>query len=202
MPRAGDGTYTLPSGNPVQTGTTIETAWANSTLSDIATQLNNVLTRDGLLGPTQPFLAVAGTAGNPGVAFATESGLGVYRKAAGTLAIVAGGTELASFENTGPTFAAPVPVTQGGTGSATAADARTALGVASNGTGPTQVRTNAQNDGVYARGQANEVYIGAAWKLVLSGTTLRFTYNGTVVAQLTSAGAFTAKNDVIRNTSL
>ena len=43
----GSGTYNLPSGNPVVTGTTISSTWANTTLSDIASALTNCITRDG-----------------------------------------------------------------------------------------------------------------------------------------------------------
>ena len=52
MPRNLSGVYTLPTGNPVVTGTIIDVAWANPTMADIAAQMNNVVTRDGLLGPT------------------------------------------------------------------------------------------------------------------------------------------------------
>jgi len=48
----GSGTYNLPAGNPVTTGTTISSSWANSTLSDIATALTNCVTRDGQSPPT------------------------------------------------------------------------------------------------------------------------------------------------------
>lgn len=51
MPRDLSGNYTLPIGNPVVADTIIESAWANTTLSDVATQLGNVVTRDGKLGP-------------------------------------------------------------------------------------------------------------------------------------------------------
>lgn len=54
MPRDSSGNYTLPIGNPVVDGTVISTDWANPTMNDIAVQLNNVLTRDGLLGYTVP----------------------------------------------------------------------------------------------------------------------------------------------------
>lgn len=48
MPRNGSGTYSLPSAyNPVVTGSVISIAWANNTLSDIATALTNSLTKDG-----------------------------------------------------------------------------------------------------------------------------------------------------------
>jgi hypothetical protein len=47
MSRNGSGTYTLPVGNPVVSGTTITSAWANSTLSDIATALTGSVAADG-----------------------------------------------------------------------------------------------------------------------------------------------------------
>ena len=79
MPRDSSGNYTLPAGNPVVTGTLIESEWANTTLADIATQLNGVLTRDGLLAPLAPFKLVNGTESVPGLAFAAASGTGMYR---------------------------------------------------------------------------------------------------------------------------
>lgn len=47
MPRDISGNYTLPAGNPVVTGTTIASTWANTTLSDIATALTQSLSIDG-----------------------------------------------------------------------------------------------------------------------------------------------------------
>ena len=47
MSRNGSGTYTLPTGNPVVSGTTITSAWANSTLNDIATALTGSVAADG-----------------------------------------------------------------------------------------------------------------------------------------------------------
>lgn len=47
MSRNGSGTYVLPSGNPVTTGTTITSAWANTTLSDIASALTGSVANDG-----------------------------------------------------------------------------------------------------------------------------------------------------------
>lgn len=47
MSRNGAGIYSLPSGNPVVTGTTISSTWANNTLSDIATALTNSWCVDG-----------------------------------------------------------------------------------------------------------------------------------------------------------
>jgi hypothetical protein len=47
MSRNGSGTYTLPAGNPVVTGTTISSTWANNTLNDIAATLTDSLAADG-----------------------------------------------------------------------------------------------------------------------------------------------------------
>jgi hypothetical protein len=47
MSRNGSGTYTLPAGNPVVTGTSITSSWANTTLSDIAAGLTQSVAADG-----------------------------------------------------------------------------------------------------------------------------------------------------------
>jgi len=51
MARNGAGTYTLPAGNPVTTGTTISSSWANNTLNDIASGLTTSLAYDGQTAP-------------------------------------------------------------------------------------------------------------------------------------------------------
>lgn len=52
MARNGSGTYNLPAGNPVTTGTTISSTWANSTLSDMATALTGSVAADGQTTPS------------------------------------------------------------------------------------------------------------------------------------------------------
>lgn len=52
MARNGAGTYNLPAGNPVTTGTTISSSWANSTLSDMANALTGSIASDGQTTPT------------------------------------------------------------------------------------------------------------------------------------------------------
>ena len=47
MSRNGAGVYTLPAGNPVVTGTTISSTWANSTLTDLATAVTGSIASDG-----------------------------------------------------------------------------------------------------------------------------------------------------------
>jgi hypothetical protein len=50
MPRS-SGTFSLPAGNPVVTGTVISTTWANNTLNDISNEITNSLPRDGTAPP-------------------------------------------------------------------------------------------------------------------------------------------------------
>jgi hypothetical protein len=52
MPRNGSGTYSLPAGNPVVTGTTISSTTQNTTMSDVATALTNSIAKDGQTTPT------------------------------------------------------------------------------------------------------------------------------------------------------
>ena len=47
MPRNGSGTYSLPSGNPVVTGTTISSTVHNNTMTDIGSEITNSLDKDG-----------------------------------------------------------------------------------------------------------------------------------------------------------
>jgi hypothetical protein len=61
MSRNGSGTYTLPAGNPVVTGTTISSTWANNTLTDIATALSNSIAADGQTPITGALIGIGDT---------------------------------------------------------------------------------------------------------------------------------------------
>jgi len=52
MSRNGSGSYSLPAGNPVTTGTTISSTTHNNTLADIASALTDSLAKDGQTTPT------------------------------------------------------------------------------------------------------------------------------------------------------
>lgn len=52
MPYNGSGTFVLPAGNPVVTGTTISSTTTNSTNNDLANGLSNAITRNGQSPPT------------------------------------------------------------------------------------------------------------------------------------------------------
>lgn len=93
MPRNASGNYTLPAGNPVVTGTTIATSWANPTLSDIAAELQNSLDRSGRGGMLAPLRGVDGSLGVPSWSFTNDPDTGMYRPASNELAFVTGGVE-------------------------------------------------------------------------------------------------------------
>lgn len=101
MPRSGSGTYTLPSGNPVVTGTTIETTWANNTLSDVATAMTDSLSRSGQGGMTSAFRAVDGTSSVPGIAWSSETTTGLYRAGSADTRLVITTTEVQKWLTSG-----------------------------------------------------------------------------------------------------
>lgn len=83
MSRNSGGTYSLPAGNPVVTGTLISSAWANTTLSDLATAMTDSLSRSGDGGMLAPLEAVDGTIGAPAYTFGNATTSGLYRAGAG-----------------------------------------------------------------------------------------------------------------------
>lgn len=83
MPRNSSGTYTLPAGNPVVTGTTISSTWANTTLSDIASEMTDSLDRSGKGAMLAALQLFSGVVGSPGLSWSAETTSGLYRAGAG-----------------------------------------------------------------------------------------------------------------------
>lgn len=54
MSRNGSGTYTLPAGNPVVSGTVIASSWANTTMNDLASAMTDSVAADGQTPMTGP----------------------------------------------------------------------------------------------------------------------------------------------------
>lgn len=102
----GSGTYNLPAGNPVVTGTTISSTTTNTTNSDIATALTNCITRDGQSTPSAnlPMNAKKLT----GLAAGTSAGDSVRYE---QVLLLAGGTMTGAIEEaTGTSIASAATV--------------------------------------------------------------------------------------------
>lgn len=93
MPRNSQGVYSLPAGNPVVTGTTIESTWANTLANDLASEITNSLDRNGRGGMLAPFKLSDGSSGAPAFSFTNEPTSGIYRSAAGEIAASILGTQ-------------------------------------------------------------------------------------------------------------
>lgn len=66
MSRNGSGVYTLPAGNPVVTGTTIASSWANATMTNIADALTQSVASDGQTPMTGPLNMATNSINNVG----------------------------------------------------------------------------------------------------------------------------------------
>ena len=97
MSRNSSGTYSLPAGNPVVSATTISSSWANNTMSDIATELTDSLSRSGKGAMLAALESFDGTLGVPGIGFGADPDNGFYRSAANTWHLVVGGALVATF---------------------------------------------------------------------------------------------------------
>lgn len=78
MSRNASGTYSLVSGNPVTTGTTITSSWANNTLTDIANALTDSLDRTGKGAMSAPLKLAAGSVGAPSLTYDAATTTGMY----------------------------------------------------------------------------------------------------------------------------
>lgn len=110
MSRDSNGNYTLPSGNPVITGTTITSTWANTTMEDIAAELTDSLDRSGKGGMLAPLKLIDGTKSAPALTFSSEPTLGWYRAGAGDMRATIGGSDVLTINSGGVSIPTLVPV--------------------------------------------------------------------------------------------
>ena len=97
MARDSSGNYTLPSGNPVVGGTTILDTWANPTMSDLGTEIQDSLNRSGKGGMLAGLKGYAGTVSSPGYAWSTETASGFYLKSANNIGMAIAGVQLLNY---------------------------------------------------------------------------------------------------------
>lgn len=99
MPRNSGGVYSLPAGNPVVSGTIIESEWANTTMEDIEEALTNSLDRNGFGGMLAPMTFADGTESLPGIAWTGEPATGLYREALNDMRLSVDGLKLFRWYN-------------------------------------------------------------------------------------------------------
>jgi hypothetical protein len=102
--RNSTGTYSLPTGNPVTTGTTVSSSWANNTLSDIGTEVTNSLDRAGRGAMTGSLQLSSGTVSAPGLVFSAETNSGLYRAASHDVRFSLNGVDMQKWDGTTTTF--------------------------------------------------------------------------------------------------
>lgn len=112
MPRNGSGTYSLPAGNPVVSGTTISSTAFNNTMTDLGTAITNSIAVDGQSAVTAniPFggyratnvgiTAINGSVGTPAVNVG-DAATGLYRPALNQIAVAVNGALAGNFTSTG-----------------------------------------------------------------------------------------------------
>lgn len=189
MSRNGSGTYNLPSGNPVTTGTTITSNWANTTLSDVANALTGSVASDGQT--TMSGNLNMGTNQIKNLATGTLSTDATNVDQVNTAIAAAIATEdalvLKKASNLSDVASASTSRTNLGLGSiATQASSSVSI------TGGTITGTTISGTAVTANSIANT----GGWAVTPSGTTLYFAYNGTNVAKLDSSGNLTVAANV------
>lgn len=102
MPRNAAGIYSLPGPvNPVVSGTTITSTWANTTLTDLATAMTGSLARNGDGAMTAPLELVDGNVAAPALVPESEPTTGLYRPGAGQLGVSILGVLRAAVDATG-----------------------------------------------------------------------------------------------------
>lgn len=91
MPRDASGNFTLVSGNPVTTGTTIESNWANTTMADLRDGLTDSLSRSGAGGMSAPLKNIDGALADPAITFTSDTLTGLMLESQSQPMMVLGG---------------------------------------------------------------------------------------------------------------
>jgi hypothetical protein len=99
--RSSTGSYTLPAGNPVVSGTAISSTVHNATMADIATEITNSLDRTGRGDMTGALQLYAGSVSAPGLTFSGNTASGLYKAASNDLRMAINGAQVSKWTSTG-----------------------------------------------------------------------------------------------------
>jgi hypothetical protein len=119
--RNSSGTYSLPSGNPVVSGTTISSTWANNTLSDIRTEITDSLSRSNKGGMLAALSLANGTVAAPGLTWSSDSDCGLYRIGSNNIGWAVNGAKVVDVGTAGVGITGTLSATGAATLSSTAA---------------------------------------------------------------------------------
>lgn len=117
MARNSSGTYSLPAGNPVVSGTTISSTTHNNTMSDLATEVTNSLDRGGRGAMTAPLQLANGTVAAPALTFGSGTDNGFYWIGTDNFGAAVNGVKTQEWAATVTTFSKKVAITPGTGGS-------------------------------------------------------------------------------------
>jgi len=95
------GSYSLPAGQPVVSGTQISSSTFNSLTSDLATELSDSKSRSGKGDFTAPVRGANGSVSSPTWSFTNDTGTGYWLNAASDLRLSIGGTAKGFWSATG-----------------------------------------------------------------------------------------------------
>ena len=99
MARNGSGVMSII--NTFVNDTTATADSVNANFSDIASEITGSLPRNGEAGMTGQFKAASGTEAAPGIAFSSDTGMGVRRSGSAEMAVVVAGVDVALINATG-----------------------------------------------------------------------------------------------------
>jgi hypothetical protein len=181
MSRNGSGIYNLPAGNPVVTGTTITSAWANNTLTDIANTLTTSVASDGQTPMTGALNMTTNNINNVGTLAASTVTI------TNPLAIASGGTNSSATATaggvtygTGTAYAFTAVGTSGQvlTSNGSSAPTWSAVTISANTTLTTPILTGAKETQVAVAASNIDLSLGNYFTKTIS-TTTTFTVSNT-----------------------
>jgi hypothetical protein len=194
--RNSSGTYSLPSGNPVVSGTTISSTVHNNTMSDLATEVTDSLSRSNkgaMLGNLE-LVAGADTCASPALTWDGDEDSGFIRSAADTLGICTGGSSRVAISSTGVSVTGTTTSSGQFLGAVSPDIGGGAYLVATGG----YAFTGDTNTGLF-NGIADTVYLAANGTAVLSCTSS--ICNPGVAFRPTTFTSATSATDVARQTA-
>jgi hypothetical protein len=89
--------YSIPAGQPVVTGTTIDAPTFNTLVADLGTEVSDSLSRSGKGAMTAALKEIDGSTATPSYTWSNDPGVGLYRSASGEGALAAGGADAAKW---------------------------------------------------------------------------------------------------------